>query len=458
MRKRVRDSINVNDDLTDVYRLRIGAIWQRLKAEPLYFWFFCGYIFFEYVRPQSIYPAISIIPWMPILLLGALFLFIVDGRASKSLSGPLTFPVLGFFIVAFLSIPFAYDPSVSIEQVDVLINWVLVYLLFIWIVDSRFRFFVIFLILLLASFKMAQHGFRVGLSRGFAFERWGVGGPPGWFQNAADLGVQMIIYTAWSIAFYFGLKNSWNSKILKWIGLFFIVSGFGAALATGQRNTVLAFVAMAIALVIFSKRRILNLFLILLVTLGAYSLSSQEFRDRFVNAGESDTAQSRLHFWRQGISFYADNPVIGVGYNNWIVYYAAYGVDDDIHGGNVMVAHSAPITVAAELGSLGLFFYHLVILVTILVNIRTARLFAGLDPPFWRLVALSLSYGLIGYVVASAFLSVSYYPFLWVHAALSASLYRIAVYCKESLRPGHGMSKLASNTRATTPLYRKPSK
>jgi hypothetical protein len=33
----------------------------------------------------------------------------------------------------------------------------------------------VFIILLLASFKMAQHGFRVSAARGFAFQRWGVG-------------------------------------------------------------------------------------------------------------------------------------------------------------------------------------------------------------------------------------------------------------------------------------------
>lgn len=421
--------------LEDVYRLRFRAVWQRLRQEPLHFWLFCGYVFFEYVRPQVIYPVINILPWGRVLILGSLVAVMFDSKASKSLAGPLTFPVLGCFAVVFLSFVFALNPARSMSQFDVLVNWILVYLLFLWIVNTRFRLFIVFFLLLLASFKMAQHGFRVSAARGFAFQRWGVGGASGWFQNAADMGVQMTIYVAWSVAFYYGLRDYWNSRLVRWLFLFFPVAGLVAAIATGQRNTTLGFAAMAIAVLLFSRDRARNLVLVAMVGLAAFALASDEFKGRFVNAQDSGTAQARLHYWKMGLTFYRENPVIGVGYGNYPVYFATYYPEQilDIRDG-IQVAHSVPVTVAAETGTLGLFFYYLVVVVIFLTNVRSARIFRGKDPPFWRYLALSLNFGLLGFLVTGIFLSIAFYPFLWFQAGLTASLYGIAQ--REQALPG----------------------
>lgn len=85
-----------------------------------------------------------------------------------------------------------------------------------------------------------------------------------------------------------------------------------------------------------------------------------------------------------------------------------------------------PVTVAAETGTLGIFFYSLVVLMVFLTNVRSARIFRETDPPFWRYLALSLNYGLLGFLVTGIFLSTAFYPFLWYQAGLTASLYGIA--------------------------------
>jgi putative inorganic carbon (hco3(-)) transporter len=146
-----------------------------------------------------------------------------------------------------------------------------------------------------------------------------------------------------------------------------------------------------------------------------------------VNAQESGTAQARLHYWKMGLKFYAENPVLGVGYNNYVEYFATYypEMNLDIRDG-YQVAHSVPVTVAAETGTLGLFFYYLVVLAIFVTNLRSARLLSGTDPPFWRYLALALNYGLLGFLVTGIFLSIAFYPFLWFQAGLTASLYTIA--------------------------------
>lgn len=415
------------DALEGVYRLNPKVIWQRMRAEPMHFWFFCGYVFFEYVRPQTIYPVIGILPWAPIFLIGSLLLVFFDSRESKSLSGPLTVPVLGFFCVAFLSFLFAFNPSASLSQKDVLLNWVIVYLLFLWVVNSKFRFFIVFLILLLASFKMAQFGFRLSVSRGFSFQRWGVSGPSGWFQNAADLGVQMTIFVAWALAFYFGLRKYWNQRWLRWLVLFFPVAGLVTAHATNQRNTIIALGTMGLALVLFSKNRVRNLAIVGLVVAVGFAITPDEFKARFVTMEESGTAVTRMDFWERGMGFYFDNPVIGVGYNNFTSYYAANFPGDVDFRGSVLVAHSVPVTIASELGTLGIIFFASVVIAILLTNLRSARIFRAVDPPFWRYLAISLNYGVLGFLVTGIFVSTAYYPFLWFQAGLTASLYAVAL-------------------------------
>ena len=427
------------DSMDKVYQLNIREIWRRLRQEPLHFWLFCGYVFFEYVRPQTIYPVIDFLPWTKLFLLGSLFAVLFDSRESKSLKGPLTLPVLGFFLVAFISFLFAFMPSQSLDQADVLVNWVIVYLLFLWCVNSRFRLFIVFLLLLLASFKMAQHGFRVAASRGFAFAGWGVGGAPGWFQNAADLGVQMTIYIAWATAFYFGLKGYWRRWWVKGFFAFFILVGLVAAISTNQRNTVIALAVMGLAFVVFSKNRIRNLVLIALVGAAGYALSSAEFKDRFVDMEQSGTALARMDFWERGLGFYKEHPITGVGYNNYQLYYAMRYPEDRDFRGMVLVAHSVPVTIAAEIGSLGIIFFSLVVIMVFVTNGRSAKIFRGTDPPFWRYLALSLNYGLIGFLVTGIFVSTAYYPFLWFQAGLSAALYRVASRERELERAGYGI-------------------
>jgi hypothetical protein len=48
------------------------------------------------------------------LILGALIAVLFDSKTSKSLAGPLSFPVLGCFAVVFLSFAFALNPARSL--------------------------------------------------------------------------------------------------------------------------------------------------------------------------------------------------------------------------------------------------------------------------------------------------------------------------------------------------------
>ena len=68
--------------IEDLYAVKIGAIWKGLKQEHISFWALCAYFLFEYIRPQSIYTAIDVVPWSQIAIMMALVGALTDRRSS----------------------------------------------------------------------------------------------------------------------------------------------------------------------------------------------------------------------------------------------------------------------------------------------------------------------------------------------------------------------------------------
>ena len=59
--------------IEDFYAVKLRSLWRGMKQEHFSFWALVAYFLFEYVRPQSIYPVIEIIPWGQLCFIAALF-------------------------------------------------------------------------------------------------------------------------------------------------------------------------------------------------------------------------------------------------------------------------------------------------------------------------------------------------------------------------------------------------
>lgn len=404
--------------------LSIKTIWQKLKQEPTCFWFLCAYVFFEYVRPQSIYPVLDFLPWGKVLLIGAFasrFLY----KEPKSLDNPLTFTQVGFFIAALASSLFADHPSLSFDRFVAFVNWLLLYMLFVWTLTTRFRIFIMTLLLLLASFKMSQHAASTWVRRGMTFEAWGISGGPGYFGNAADMGVQMLVFLPLSIAFILGCQMYWN-RYKKLILYLFPLTAVMAIMATGERGTMLGLVMMGLMTIMAGKQKFRKLFLIGLVGFAIFHVMPDAYKARFETAGTDGTSQARLKYWKRGIQMYQEHPVFGIGFNNWVNYYAMHYPGESLRGeGHQEVAHSTPITVLAEMGTFGFVFFYGIALATIRTNMKTMRVAKTEPSQLWYYQAFALNIGLIGFLVASCFITEHEFPFLFVQASLSAALYNV---------------------------------
>ncbi|MFZ2948000.1 MAG: hypothetical protein WA003_00825, partial [Desulfuromonadaceae bacterium] len=199
-----------------MYSIKINEIWAYMISQNVLFWLINIYLFLEYVRPQTLYPMLDILPYAKITLILTLGLFFLQGNIVlvKNTENKL---LCVFFIVIVLSSLKALSPSTAFKYLPEFIAWVVIYFLIINVINTEKRFFVFMLFFLLFSFKMSQFSFRNWALGGFGFHIHGSGGGPGWFKNSGEFGIQMCIFLPLSGYFYFALRNHWS----KWKKGFF---------------------------------------------------------------------------------------------------------------------------------------------------------------------------------------------------------------------------------------------
>ena len=156
--------------LTDMYALKFSALWNALKAEHVSLWMLCGYFFFEYVRPQNLYPVLDILPWGMFFLIASAITALADksARWESNIENKL---FIAFTLVLILSGIFAFKPSVSANYATVFGSWFMVYFITIRVVNTEKRLLLFILAYCLFNFKMSQHG----AGQGATFRDMGVG-------------------------------------------------------------------------------------------------------------------------------------------------------------------------------------------------------------------------------------------------------------------------------------------
>ena len=411
-------------EIEQYYSINIRSIWSGLKCESAAFWWLCIYVFFEYVRPQSIYPSIDIIPWAQVTLLVALATAFLD-KSLQWVSNSENKYLLLFYVIIVLSSIFAFKPSVSWLKANVVINWIIVYFLIITVVNTEKRFFVLLLLLLLVNFKMSLFGFRTFAARGFSFASWGVKGAPGWFSNSGEFGIQMTIFVPLSIAYILALKQYW-SRFKRWIFYLFPFTGLVTIAATSSRGAQLAILGVGVWFIMKSRLRFKAMFGILILGSVVYMVLPPEQLERFTTMGEDPTSISRLTFWAAGMDVIAANPVLGVGYANWIDY-CWYLYPEGLGASpTCLQVHNTYIQAGVELGIFGVIAFIIMCIYLFKLNGQTRRYARSTDNKFIYYMAHGLDGGLLGFMISGTFISVLFYPMFWYQMATSVALYNIS--------------------------------
>jgi O-antigen ligase len=409
-----------SDDLCDLRELRLRALWSAFRREGLAFWLLCVYLMFEYVRPQSIFPALALFPWATTTMMATAVAWLA-GRPTARVSTPANWFLLLYSVLLLLSSIGAYRPRESFSQFDGYFLWVVAYGLIILIVTTERRMLLMLLAFVLFNVKMTQFAFRNWMAIAFHFRASGTGGAPGWFANSGEFGIEMCMFLPIILYLTMGLRP----HLSRW--KFFALLGIaGTAIvgivASSSRGALVGGAAVMLFMLARSKRKARALASVIVIGTLIFVAIPPESKLRMSNSGADLTSQLRLTYWTRGIEITNDHPLLGIGYGNWAAYYG------DHYDGPVQQAHNSVLQAASELGYPGLLSLLLLVGCSFALNARSRALAirAGPDGRLTYNLAIGLDGALIGFLVSGFFISALYYPFFWINLAMTVALATVA--------------------------------
>jgi len=393
------------------------SFWRAMKSEPWCFWWLNLYLFFEYVRPQSIYPAIDVLPYAQLTLIATLLSTFSISYKERARSVENTLIII-FAIIVLLSSAFAYSPQHSYDNLMAFFGWFTIYFLFTIIVTTDKRLFIILVAYLLYNFKMSQHGFLSWAQRGFSFTKWGLNGTPGWWTNSGEFGIQLAIFLPLVSCFIIGLWAYW-SPWLRRFSLLMPFTAFASVIGTSSRGALVGTSAAFIWLAMVSKARLKVL--VSLVIIGSIIFWSipDESMKRFEAAGDDETSLHRIERWEAGFETMNEYPILGIGFKNWAVYYPDHYTPE--WPGSHLV-HNMFVEAGTELGYSGLAVFSLMVIFVFFVNSSTRRNAKKTGNRFATMLSYGMDGGLVGLIISGSFVTVLYYPYFWIHMAFAVAL------------------------------------
>jgi O-antigen ligase len=397
-----------------------------------------GYAVVEYMRLPAQYPF-----WQALeigkVVIGLSFLgWLISPHFSWGDRRPVRVVdlVLALLVVAsFVSACFAHYHDDAWATMADLLRWILIYFLVGRVLNNgwRLRWFTFLLILL--NLKMAQFGIRgyfagraFGRSEAFMAAHGSGAGSVGFFGNAGDFGVAMCVIWPLAAMLILGEKKL-IMRVMLYVSLIIFVA---AIFTSSSRGALVAMVITALAAWARNPKRILGVGIIGLILAGSLYWLPEAQKQRLQSAlhPEKDrTASIRLEHWAAGLRMFEGHPLLGVGPGNYAPLYLDEHPSADTSD-LVLAAHSIYIQSLSELGLAGTLPLGLLAFFLVRLNRRTRSLLKDLGDDgrkrFEYRLSMGLDLSLLGFLLSGAFLTVLYYPHLWILLGLSVAAYTSA--------------------------------
>jgi O-antigen ligase len=330
--------------------------------------------------------------------------------------------VSAFSLIIVLSSITAVYPDYALENAFIWINWVIVIILIGATVRTPSELVLLFGAFCLWNLKMSQHAVRSWAMAGFQFRNWGVTGAPGWFQNSGEFGIEMCIFVPISVAL---IASIWRnlSQLHRLLLLLVPFSAVVGVVGSSSRGALLGLAAVGAWAVLVSPYRIRIGSMVAVAATIAWLLLPQESKLRWETAGEDQTSLNRIAYWKHGIEIAQQHPLLGIGYQNWLPYYRSrYNASGEL-------PHNYFIECASQLGFLGLVVFCGILVAFFALNASTRRLVRDQTSDGDRMLWF-MSYGLdgsmVGFLASGFFVSVLWYPFIWVNIGFSLAVASLA--------------------------------
>jgi O-antigen ligase len=388
-----------------------------------------AFLFLEYARPQSFIPGLGYLRLSMITLIILLIILLAKNDLLK-LNNIQTKMYIALILLMTLQVPLAVNNFWAFKIWEILIQYFILYLIIVNFVDSPSKMKIYVktwvIINLGAALVGALNGGKVPGS-GFMGD-----------ENDFCLVMNMAIPFAYFLAIE---SQSTREKLFYFAAVGVFIAANVSSFSRG------GFVGLLPVLLYCwyktPNKRILTLIsAVAMSVLVIYFTASSEYWSEVRSIKEqnieSGTGATRWYFWKCGLRMFADNPIIGVGQGNfpWTLdpYEDPEGFAGRKHSGHV--AHSLYITLISELGIVGFLIVSIMVFTSIMNLIyilriqkrdQFKRIQAYFDIGFlhqlhsMRPIILGIIGAWIGYLISGTFISVLYYPHLWILMAISTA-------------------------------------
>jgi O-antigen ligase len=377
------------------------------------------YLVLEYVRPPIVTQ--FKLQFIIILLMAILWL----GARNRPWSGILTAQVL-FLVVCIQAIPFAWNNYSAYFTSRTVFGHLSIALGLSWLLAN------------LATFRKVAWTWVLimGYVALFGITHGGVG-PGSMLGDQNDLALGCA--TALPFAFYGFERLSGRSRwVCGAIGILMV----GAIVVSFSRGGFVALVAVALYCWLASRHKVRGLIvvagaaLVLMAAAADRGRTGESYRERIESMfnTEEGTVEGRRFLWSAARNMWKANPILGVGGGNFAFLVGQYQPTDFDEAQYLernwsgTVTHSMYFQVLAEHGSVGILLVAFIVgahFRTLRQVRRLTRSASGLADDVRRdaeLYAGALGGAMVGYCVAAAFLSVTYYPYVWYFSAMAVAL------------------------------------
>ena len=201
-----------------------------------------------------------------------------------------------------------------------------------------------------------------------------------------------------------------------------------AIMATGSRGGFLAMVACTGMMTMKTRYKVPALVSAVLVGLLALALAPPEYRERLSSITEAadQSAQGRILSWKVALNMIEHNPVLGIGFNNFVYQYQRYLTGIELPYGMESVpsrvAHNSYLQIWAESGSIAFGLFLFLVFGTILSMRRLQRAVRGTGDDWILRYATAIETTLYGYLAGAMFLNRAHFDLMYQLVAVGVML------------------------------------